>query len=413
MDPSQEQRNASSSGMARPKSILDGIRVLDFGRHVAAPYGASLLADMGAEVIRVERPGGDEDRYYGALSFANGEDSRFLLLARNKKCVTLDWRNEAGRDLLRKLVEKSDVIIESFSPPGARAAGITYAKMKALRADIIVVSISGFGQDGPYSNRIGFDSIAQAMSGAASVTGFSGNPPTRTPYPWVDFSSGTMAALGAMFALFHRTRTGLGQHVDVSLMQTAAVFNSLALSTFMAFGALNEQIGNASSFVAPSDTFSAKDGWVFLNAARPDHWQRLVDAMGKPELALDPRFKDQKSRFENRHVLNPLINEWIGAMTTDEAVSFLEEARIACGPVLRVPQVVTDPQFLAREMLVNMDHPDLGKVPAVGTALKMSQTPGHISRPAPRLGEHNEDVYCKLLGLRQTELAKLKEEKVI
>jgi len=393
--------------------VLEGIRVLDFSRYLAGPYCATILGDHGAEVIRVEEPGGADDRRLGAFA-PNGEAIRILNLGRNKKGITLNLRSPRGEELLAELVKRSDVVLHNYSPASREARLLDYDRLKEINPAIIVTCVSAFGHTGPYSHRLGFDPIAQAMSGAMSFTGFPETPPTRAAVAYVDNGTAVSAALGTMLALYHREKTGVGQKVDVSLFETAFSFaaNVGVYGEYQLLGEVRRQIGNKSphSF---SDSFRAKDGWVMLAVNADGIWRRFCRAIGREDLIDDPRFKDNTLRAENRDALTPIVAGWVGERTVEEVVRIMEEARVPCGPVLDVPQATEVPQVRAREMLVEVEYPGLGPVEVPGVAIKLSRTPGKVVFRAPRVGEHNEEVYCGLLGLSREELEKLKEEGVV
>ncbi len=394
--------------------VLEGIRVLDLSRYVAGPYCGALLADMGAEVIKIERPGGGDERMVGPFA-PNGEAMSFYMnLSRNKKGITLNLMGEKGREILRELVKRSDVVLENFTPAAAEAMGLDYQSLKELNPGIILVSVSGFGKYGPYSQRTCFDSIAQAMSGAMSYTGFPDGPPMRAAVPYVDFSAATNAALGTMFALFHRQRTGVGQMVDVALLDTAVAFvaGMGVAAEYQVLGQVRGPIGNH-SFYNATDCFRAKDGWVMVSIIGNSLWRRFLGVIGREELASDPRFKDDMSRYQNRALINPIVSQWMAEKTVDEVIRLLEEARVPCGPVNTIAEVVADPQVKAREMLVDVEYPDVGEVPVGGVVIKLSETPGKIRKRGPRVGENNDEVYRGLLGLSPEELERLKAEGVI
>ncbi|RLC70785.1 MAG: CoA transferase, partial [Chloroflexi bacterium] len=394
--------------MAKP---LEGIRVLDLCRYLAGPFCCLLLAGMGAEVIKIDRPGGEPDRMLGPFA-PNGQNFGTLSLARNKKSITLNLRSARGMEIFRGLVKRSDIVTDSFSPTAKQALGLDYPTIREINPAIIAASISGFGQYGPYSERRCFDPIAQAMSGAMSMCGFPGDPPTRCQVPYVDFSTGLYAALGILLALRHREKTGRGQEVDISLMDTALSFTAHALAEYKLLGEKYEQIGNHSRYNA-SDLFRAKDGWVFISLVSNPLWQRFLQATGMEELQSDPRFSDDLARYQNRDVLDPIIGGWVAQRTVKEAMDILEKVGVPCGPVKAVTELLDDPHVQARETVVDVDCPQIGKVPLFGMAIKLSETPGDLKTPAPLLGEHNEEVYCGLLGFGREELAELEREKVI
>lgn len=391
--------------------VLEGIRVLDFCRYLAGPFCCLLLAAMGAEVIRVERPGGEPDRRLGLLA-PNGESFIILGLARNKKSITLNLWSDKGKEVFKELAKRCDVIADSFSPSAKRALGLDYPSLREINPAIIVVSVSGFGQYGPYSERRCFDPIAQAMSGAMSICGFPGGPPIRSQVPYVDFGTGLYATVGTLLALLHREKTGVGQEVDIALMDSALSFTLGALAEYKLLGEVYQQIGNHGRYTA-SDLFEARDGWVYISIITNPIWRRFLGASGMEDLEKDPRFQDDLARYYNREVLNPIIGHWVAQRTIGEVIEALDKEGVPCGPVRTIPELVGDPHIEAREMVVDVDYPEIGKVPFSGVALKLSETPGELRTPAPRLGEHNEEVYCRLLGYDEEQLARLRAEEVI
>lgn len=395
------------------KSVLEGIRVLDFARYISGPYASLLLADMGAEVIRVERPGGEDDRRLGPFA-PNGQSLTAMCQTRNKKAITLNLQKEGGRRLLDRLVKHADVIIENFGTGGKEAMGLDYERLSGLNPGLVMLAISGFGTTGPYARRLAFDPVAQAFSGAMSITGFPGNPPTRSGVMWVDFSTGIYGALAVVLALYHRRETGEGQLIDMAMLDTAVahVAASAVVAEYTVAGVLRAQQGNH-SYYNFSNSFQTSDGWVFISGVGDNLWRRLAEAIGKPEWGSDPRFADNALRYQNRYIIDEAVEKWIAGKTTAEVVRTLESKRVPCSPVNTAAEVVNDPQVRAREMIVDLDYPGVGKVPVPGTPLKLSRSPGNIRQRAPEVGEHNDEVYCKLLGLAPDELAALKRDGVI
>lgn len=392
---------------------LDGVRVLDFSRYGAGPYCGMVLADMGAEVIRVEKPGGEEDRKLGP--FANGVSIPFsIILARNKKGITLNPRNEKGKEMLRKLAEHSDVVFHNFTVGAEEASLLSYDSLKEVNPAIIVASLTGFGTTGPYAQRTAFDSVAQALSGAMSYTGFPGSPPTRAAVAYVDFGTGTFAALSIVLALYHRQKTGKGQMIDLALIDTAVswVASIGCAAEYKLLNYVRPQIGNH-SFYNFSDLFKTKDGWVMISIIGTPLWKRLTRIIGKEEWVEDPRFRDDMDRFVNRHLFEPIISEWMAERTTQEVMNILEEARVPYGQVNNMAEMVADAQVKARELLVDVEYPGVGKVPLPGIVPKFSETPGRIQRRAPMVGEHNAEIYCSVLGLSPEELSQLEAEGVV
>ena len=399
--------------MAKP---LDGVRVLEFGILIAGPYCSTLLGEMGAEVIRVERPGGEYDRMWGPVA-ASGLSMPFMNVARGKKGITLNVRSDEGVALLNELVKRSDIVVQNFPRSVAKKTGVDYDSLKAINPAIIVVCISGFGYSGPYAEHVCLDTIAQSMSGGMSITGYPGTPPTRSAVPYVDFGTAMNAALGAMFALYHRERTGQGQMVDVSLLDTAvsmmASWGVPAEHTLT--GKVRSQQGNH-SFYNPSNSYQARDGWVFIAPAVQRRHGDLLRAMGREDLADDEEFQERYNRemmFYNNDIMEPIIREWVAQQSVDDVVRLGQELRMPVAPVHTIADMVKNPQVHARQMLVDFDYPDVGPVPLCGVTIKLSETPGSTERRAPMMGEHNEEIYQGLLGLSAGEVASLKEKGVI
>lgn len=393
--------------------ILEGVRVLDLGRHAAVPYGTLILADMGAEVIRIDRPGGEDDRRFGPMT-STGDSYAFQARLRNRKGISLDLRSDKGKELFGKLVAISDVVMENFAVEGKKAMGVDYETLKRANPRIILVSVSAFGLDGPEAHRIGFDPITQAVSGAMATTGFPDGPPIRSAPAWVDYATATHAALGAMLALWHREKTGVGQMVDVSMLDVA-----VALMSFMGWvgdtKVLNMEhprLGNCSRY-AWADSFQAKDGWVFISTVKNSIFYRFLKAIGREELKEDPRFKTDWDRAHNREPLNDIVSEWVSDKTVAEVIGILEKLQIPCAPINTIRDMINDPQVVYRNMLPEVYREGIGSVPVTGVVMKFSESPGSIYRPAPLVGEQNDEIYRGLLGLSEAELKALKEEKAI
>lgn len=395
------------------EKVLTGIRVLDFSRWFAGPYAATLLAAMGADVIRVERPTGEEERNFGPFA-PNGESMLTMVTLANRRGVTLDPLCEKGREIVKQLVAKSDVVLHSYVSGSQEEQLLSFDALKHINPGIIVAQVSGFGSWGPYKQRPCFDTIAQALSGAMSYTGFPDTAPTRSGYAWVDFSTGTHCALGIMFALFQRQKTGRGQYVDVALLDTAvACVSGLAVAAEARVGGMIRERQGNTSYYNFTDCLQAKDGFVMIGCAGNPIWKRFCRAIGREELKDDPRFKSDQSRFENRHAIQAIAREWVKDKTAVETMKMLEAARVPCAKVQNTLEAAGDPQVAAREMLVDIEYPRVGKVPVPGVVIKMSETPGAIERPGPAAGQHNEEVYAGILGFTPEKLAELKSEGVI
>jgi len=392
---------------------LEGIRVLDLSRFQACPLCGMLLGDLGAEVIRIEEPGGAPDRTWGQCG-PDGESLLYKVICRNKKCATLRINTPEGREILRELVKRSDVLLHNYTPGAPIAAEVDYERLKEVNEGIIVAALSGYGQYGPNAQRPGFDGTAQARSGGMVLTGFPGDPPIKTGVPFVDVSAGLFTTVAVLSALYHRQRTGKGQAIDVSLYDTAT-FIAQSMGTLLLYhfyGEIRRQIGNR-GFHSYNACLEAKDGWVVLSVVTNSIWKRFTEKIGRPEMANDPRFGSDMDRFRNADLINEVVGEWVAARTVDELVKLCEQARVPCEPVQTIAQLLTDPQVQAREMVQYFDYPDLGKIPIPGIPMKLSLTPGSIRNHAPALGEHNEYVYCQLLSLSQEKVSSLKQQGVI
>lgn len=394
--------------------LLHGIRVLDFARYRAGPTCGQMLGDMGAEVIRVERPGGEDDRQLSPFA-AGGQSSYLMFTGRNKKGITLNLRKQRGKQILEELVRRSDVVIENFGPEVNKRIGLDYESLRKIKHDIVVVSVSAFGQYGPYARRLGFDAIAQAMSGLMWITGFPQGLPLKAGVNFVDTTTGIYGALGALYALYHRERTGEGQSVDVSLIDSAVSFVESIPAEYEVAHEIRPQVGNAHTYSGPYDAYKAKDGYFFLGVVGNTTWRKLIKMMDREELANDPRFQTDYDRAqpESRQFFTDWFNGWAAEKTVDEVVNQFNEAGVPCARVNTIPEVTADPHIRAREMLVETEHPEVGKVPLIGIPIKLSKTPGRIKTTVPALGEHNEEVYCGLLDYTDQELSQLKEEGVV
>ena len=398
--------------MAGDDGILKGIKVLDFSLYMAGPYCTALLADMGAEVIRVEIPDGAADREQGPV-FAD-QNLRFWLISRNKKGITLNMSKPEGKELLSRLVEKSDVFVNSYILPVREKLGLTYEHVRQMNPRIIQVDVSGFGDTGPYADRPCFDHLAQAESGVMSYAGFKGNPPVRWPVSWIDMGTGLMAAYGTVLALYHRERTGAGQRIETSLFGTAisgVSFNGHSVACEV-LGDIRPQLGNAGYYTF-SDTFAAKDGVVFLDATSDRLWRRFIGVIGHPELADNPRFKNDTSRYQNRELLVPIVQEWVGDKTVDEVCTIMEDSNLPFARVAGIEDVMNHPQVKAQRMFVDMMIQGAGNLPHPRLPIDLSDTPPQIISPAPAVGEHNDCVYGEMLGLNGDEIDRLRQKGVI
>ncbi|MEW6207165.1 MAG: CoA transferase [Acidobacteriota bacterium] len=381
---------------------LSGIRVLDFGRFIAAPYAAMLFADMGADVIRVERREGGEDRYVGPV-IESGEGGMFLNLNRNKRGMTLDPSNPAAREIIHRLVRSADIAIVNMPLEVMKKLRLDYDSLRAIKDNIILVMASAFGPDGPYASRVGFDSVVQAMSGAMSLTGFPGVP-IRATVSYVDYGTALHAAFGAMVALYEKQKTGRGQLIDVSLLATGVTFMLPLLAERAMTGIVRQQQGNTAYYVAPADTYRAKDGWITVQAIGDQMFRRWARLMGREDLISDPRCADDLTRANNYEIINEVMSRWCAERTRREAMAELERARIPCGAVYELDETLSDPQVEARNIFQKVEHPGSSQpVLLSNTAVRLSGSTAGARHHAPQLGEHTEEV-LKELGFTADEI---------
>jgi crotonobetainyl-CoA:carnitine CoA-transferase CaiB-like acyl-CoA transferase len=374
---------------------LDGLRVIDLTSHLSGPYCSMLLADQGADVIKVERPG-DGDDARRMPPFVKGQSSPFMLWNRNKRSIALDLKQESGRDICRDLARGADVFIENFKPGTATRLGLGFDALAALNPRLVYCSISGFGQTGPYSDRPGFDLMVQAMSGIMSMNGPEDGPPHRLPLAICDIGAGMFAAIGILAALQARMRTKRGQHVDTSLYEAGISFGLYEAAHVFATGERPARLGQAHRGGAPYQVFRTADGWVTIGPNTQPLWRKFCAAIGRPELVQDARFKDNPSRVANRPALAALLQDVLAEKSTSYWVDLLTAAGVPVGPVKTYDEVFIDPQATAREMVAEIDHPAAGVMRTLGIPVKLSETPGALRRPAPLLGEHTEEVLAEL-----------------
>ena len=389
---------------------LTGLRVLDLTRVLSGPFCTALLGDLGAEVLKVEAPEGDSVRGQGAMK--DGVSLYFAQFNRNKRSIRLDLRKPEGRDILARLIARSDVLVENFRPGVLARMGFTEARLKELRPSLVTCAINGFGSTGPYRDRPAFDFIAQAMSGFMAVNGGPDDPPMRSGLPISDLVAGLYAALAITAAVTHARATGQGQQAEVSLTNgLVSLLAYIATNTF-ATGTPPPRSGNDHPIAAPYGLFPTRDGQIALAPPDDAFFGRLADALGMPGRKDDPLYRTQTARVANRARINAIVGGALAAHPTAHWVETLNKAGVPCGPVLGVAEVFQDPQILAQEMVMDVPHPGLGLVRMLGFPMKLSETPCKVRRTAPALGEHGEEVLVEL-GYPEAERAALRGAGVV
>jgi formyl-CoA transferase len=403
----------ASTGETRTGPLAD-LRVLEMGQLLAGPFCGQLLADFGAEVIKLEAPGeGDPMREWGREK-TKGHSPWFPVLARNKKSVTLNAREAEGQDLIRKLVAKADILIENFRPGTMERWGLGYEALAKINPRLIMVRVSGYGQTGPYAGRAGYGAIGEAMGGLRHVVGDPSTPPSRVGISLGDTLAATFACLGALMALHHRANTGRGQIVDSAIYEAVLAVMECLVTEYDMAGFIRERSGSYLPKIAPSNVYPTRDGLMILIAANQDTvFKRLAQAMGRPELADDPRYATHIARGEVQAELDRMIGDWSRTLDAAPLEALLEKSGVPAGRIYRVPEMLEDAQFKAREAIVRVAHPALGTIAMQNVAPRLSETPGRIRRSGPDLGEHNADVYGGLLGLSAAEMKRLADKGII
>jgi crotonobetainyl-CoA:carnitine CoA-transferase CaiB-like acyl-CoA transferase len=378
------------------KGALAGIKVVELAQIMAGPTCGMLLADMGADVVKVEKlPGGDDTRSYSEPSI-NGESAAFMILNRNKRGIAVNLKAPGGLEVVKRLIADADVVTENYRKGTLERLGLGYDVLQKLNPRLIYCAVSGYGRTGPYADKGGFDLIAQGFAGIMSITGEPGGPPAKSGTSIADINAGILAALGIVSALLSRATTGRGQIVETSLMEAAIQQTYWQSAIFFATGMNAGPTGSAHILTAPYQAFPTRDGWINIGGANQSNWERIVKVIGRPELAEDARFKTNTERMRNLSELTPLIAERLRSRPSAEWIREFEAAGVPVGPVNKIGQMLADPQVAAREMVIEVDHPRAGRIKALGTPIKFSETTGDLSRPAPLLGQHSREILTQL-----------------
>jgi crotonobetainyl-CoA:carnitine CoA-transferase CaiB-like acyl-CoA transferase len=415
--------DSATAGAALPKA-LGHIRVLDLSRVLAGPWCSQNLADLGADVIKIERPGsGDDTRAWGppyardAEGHDTSEAAYYLSANRGKRSVTVDIARAEGQALVRDLARHADVVLENFKVGHLKRYGLDYASLRAIKADLVYCSITGFGQDGPYAHRAGYDFLIQGMGGLMSVTGerddLPGGGPQKAGVALTDLMTGMYATVAVLAALTHRDRTGQGQHIDMALLDTQVAMLANVGSNYLNSGKPPTRWGNAHANIVPYQTFACSDGHLIVAAGNDAQYRKFVEAGGQPELADDPRFATNPLRVRNRDTLVPMLAGMVRARTRDEWIGLLEARGVPCGPINDVGEVFGNPQVKARGMAVELPHPAAGQVSLVRSPMKMSVTPATSDKAPPLLGQHTDEVLRDVLGKSADQIAALRAKGVL
>jgi crotonobetainyl-CoA:carnitine CoA-transferase CaiB-like acyl-CoA transferase len=393
----------------QPTGPLEGIKVIELAQIMAGPTCGMLLADMGADVVKVEKlPGGDDTRSYTHPSI-EGESAAFMVLNRNKRGIAVNLKTPGGLEVVKKLLADADVVTENYRKGTLEKLGLGYEVLQALNPRLVYCAISGYGRTGPYADKPGFDLILQGFAGIMSVTGEPGRQPVKSGTSIADINAGILAALGIVSALQARERTGRGQMVETSLMEAAVQQMYWQAAIHFATGVSSGPTGSAHILTAPYQAFPTQDGWINVGGANQSNWERIAKAIDRAELIDDPRFRTNGDRMKNLEALVPLISERTRTRTSAEWIREFESAGVPVGPINKIGDVLADPQVQAREMVVEVEHSRVGKTKAVGLPIKFSETPGGVRRGAPVLGEHTDEVLASL-GYSAERIAALRAE---
>ncbi len=391
---------------------LENITVLDLSRAVAGPYCTMMLGDMGATVLKIERPNtGDDTRTWGP-PFQGGESSYFFSVNRSKKSLTLNLKTKEGKHIFYELAKTADIIVENFRAGTVEDLGVSYKDIKKINEDIIYCSISGFGQTGPYKTRPGYDIIFQGMGGLMTMTGEKNGPPVRIGVAIADIAASLFAVQGILLALYAREKTGKGQYIDISLLDCQVSWLTYQASIFFATGVSPSRLGSAHPTIVPYQAFETKSGYIIVAAANEKLWQDFCEVINHKELVENPKYRTNKDRVKNRDTLISLLQDILSEKTAEDWLQALTDKGVPAGPIYTFDQIFSDPQVLHRNMLQEITHPTAGVINLPGIPVKLSETPGSIERPPPLLGEHTKDILTSL-GYTDSNIKALKEKGVI
>ena len=397
---------------ARSRAPLAGVRVIDFTRILAGPFGSMFLGDMGAEVIKVEEPAkGDDTR--GWPPFVGGEATYFLSVNRNKKSLTLNLKAPEGQAILRKLIARADVVLENFRPGTMERLGFGYERLRAVNRRLVYCSISGFGESGPEASRPGYDLIVQGESGIMDLTGFPDGPPVKVGNSIADLVAGMAAAQGITLALLARGRTGRGQKVEIGMLDVMASLLTYQAGLYWNAGGRPSRRGNQHPSIVPYEVFRARDAYLTLGVANNSLWEKTCRALGREDLARDPRFDSETNRVTNRDALIPILNDLLAARPADEWLARLEQAGVPAGRIRTVAEVCESPHLKARGMVVKLRHPKAGAITVMGVPVRLGATPGAATAPPPLLGQHTEEILTRLLRIPRATVQRLRAAGVV
>ena len=392
--------------------ILKGIRVLDFGRYIAGPYCAALLGDLGAEVIRVERIAGSEDRYVHPIDNPNGEGAMFMQMNRNKKGITLNPTKEGSQEIVKKLVESADIVVANLPPQTLKKMGIDYETISQYNKSIILTTVSAFGHGGPYSERVGFDGVGQAMSGAAYLTGHE-EEPVKAYSPYIDYGTASLTAMGTLAAIIERDKTGKGQIVEGALFATSLAFMNTHIIEQAVTKKNRKAIGNKSPYAGPVDMVKTNDGWIVVQVLGDPLFIRWAKLVGAEEFIEDKRFLTDIKRGENGQVLSDKTQDWCKNLTSEEALKLLAEAQVPAGPVNNLEDVLNDPHVKKMNFFQDIDYQGLkSPAPVMGLPIKLSNSDNKIKKNPPKLGEDTDNILLEL-GFSKDQIEYFRKERII